>query len=511
MPTIFTLRRSYAFLLLATVTSVALADFFFYDHRIGWTVAAFTAIFLALFAFRDARFLRTLTGKIIALATIGLLLALIEQPTWLNVPYTILCLGALAIVNTFGPPRDVPQWVKRLTRLLATGWMRLFADNSIVIRFLARHGINPNAARGILAWLVPVLLTSVFVAIFAWANPIVADWLSHLGDWINRLIQLLPDFLNLARALFWLGFAIFAWTLMRARGRRSRKTRALPPPILSDAHRYELDPGFQIAPALAIRCLLLFNLVFAVENLLDVRYLTDPNSLPATMTYKEYVHRGAYPLIAAALLAGAFVLGTFRPNTATERSPWARRLVYLWIGQTIFLTLSAAWRLERYVGMSELTRWRVASVIWFALVATGLFYIIWRILTSRSNRWLLNINAVTAIAVLYFCCFINFDGMIANFNIRHCREGGGPGSSLDIEYFRDLGPTSLAALDTIRPKIDLDWRHKQAADVSADLHQELRDEMGDWRSWTLRRMRAQRAVEEQTRYAREKQQLAAAP
>jgi len=147
--------------------------------------------------------------------------------------------------------------------------------------------------------------------------------------------------------------------------------------------------------------LIVFNIIFAVENVLDLRYLPHSRNLPAGMTYKEYVHRGAYPLIAAALLAGAFVLVTFRPGSSTERSPAARRMVYFWIAQTVLLTLSAAWRLYRYVQMSELTRLRVASGIWFALVASGLIYIVWRIVQRKSNTWLVNLNAITALLLLY--------------------------------------------------------------------------------------------------------------
>src|SRR6185369_3824880 len=176
------------------------------------------------------------------------------------------------------------------------------------------------------------------------------------------------------------------------------------------------------------------------ENVLDLRYLYAPSEqMPTGTTYKQYVRRGAYPLVAAALLAGTFVLLTFRPNSETESSSPARKLVYAWIGQTILLTVSAAWRLEKYIVMTELTRLRVASAIWFLLVALGLFYIIRRIVAGRSNAWLVNINALTALIVLYPCCFVNFDGYIADFNAMHCQEAGGEGIAVDLDYMRDLG------------------------------------------------------------------------
>ncbi len=512
-------RRSYAVLAIGTLVSVAVADFLFYGHRIGWTAAAFTLVLLVLIAIRNSRFIVTSGGKIVAVAAVGLLAALVEQPTWLNVLYTILSLGGLAILNAFGLPRSFPEWAKRWGRLLATGWMRLFSDNRVLIRWLARRGISPTVAKSLIAWVVPVILASVFVGIFAWGNPIVAEWLSKIGTWAESVIESLPDFFNLTRMLFWLGFAMFAWALLRGRGKRWRVNRVQAvqrpalrgpgaPPIPRRATSTRTGPA--ITAGLVVRCLILFNLVFLVENALDVRFLGNKQLLVTTgVEYREYVRRGAYPLVAAALLAGAFVLIAFRAGSETERSVWARRLVYAWIAQTIFLTMTAAWRLEQYVEMSELTRLRVASVIWFFLVGIGLAYVIWRIVNSRNNLWLLNMNALTAAVLLYGCCFVNFDGMIADFNIRHCREGGGIGSSLDIEYFSDLGPASLAQLDAIRPRIDLQWRQDRAAKISADLHQELADEMSEWRSWTLRRSRVQRDVKNQDTLAKTNQQLAA--
>jgi len=201
-------------------------------------------------------------------------------------------------------------------------------------------------------------------------------------------------------------------------------------------------------------------------------------------------------LVAAALLAGAFVLVTFRPGSEIESSVAARKLVYTWIGQTILLTVSAAWRLQKYIDITELTRLRVASAVWFLLVALGLFYIIRRIVGGRSNAWLVNVNALTALIVLYPCCFVNFDGLIADFNAVHCQEAGGEGITLDIEYMRDLGTPALAALDSIRDKIALEPRRKFAERVSTDLHAQLATELSDWHSWTWRRQRSERAAEQ---------------
>src|SRR4051812_12102887 len=116
----FSWRRSYLSLLVATVIVVATADFFFYGHAIGWTAAAFTAVMLILLSARDNRFIETVGGRVCALAAVGLIAALIEQPTQLNVTYAFICLGALALINTGGWVADFPAWVLRLGRWLAT-------------------------------------------------------------------------------------------------------------------------------------------------------------------------------------------------------------------------------------------------------------------------------------------------------------------------------------------------------------------------------------------------------
>src|SRR5205814_6774944 len=130
------------------------------------------------------------------------------------------------------------------------------------------------------------------------------------------------------------------------------------------------------------------------------------------------------------------------------------------------LTLTAAWRLVVYVKLYELTRLRVASAIWFGLVALGLFFIVWRIVRHRSNGWLVNVNAIAALAVLYPCCFLNFDGYIADFNAQHCAEAGGPGIGLDIEYLYHLGTPALPALDRMSSRIALEPRRQLANRLS---------------------------------------------
>ena len=494
-------RRSYGFVLIATVAVVFTADSLLYNHRLGWCAALVAAALLGVLALRDMSFLAHAAGKITWAAAAGLLLALFEQPTMLNILFMLASLAVLALINSSGWDSDAIRWLRRIVRWFLIGWTRLFRDNGIVTCWLIRRGLSPTLARGIAAWIIPVLFTAVFVAIFAWANPIISDFFSRLGTFIGDVIDRLPEILNIARLLFWLCFATFAWSLMRSRTRRRGKRAdgmtadELNEWIAATRAAAREHNSLGLPASMVIRCLILFNLVFAIENVLDSRILWW-RTLPAGFNYTQYVHRGAYPLVAAALLAGAFVLLTFNPHSSTERSPWARRLVYFWIGQTIFLTCTAIWRLMRYVELTELTRLRFASAVWFLLVALGLVLIIWRIVRGRSNRWLVSANALATLLVLYPCCFINFDGIIADYNVRHCREAGGRGLELSIEYLRHLGPAALPALDAARDTLTTPTRRALARNYSQELHDQLEDDLRDWHAWTWRRERIMRQADE---------------
>src|SRR5262249_27238071 len=145
-------------------------------------------------------------------------------------------------------------------------------------------------------------------------------------------------------------------------------------------------PGGGVAsPELMLRALLLLNVVFALENGIDSVFLWGRVDLPLGLTYASYAHRGAYPLVAAALLVAAIVLVPSRRAGAVGGGRGARRLAYLWLAQTVALTGSAFQRLRLYVGVYGLTRLRLAAALWMLLIAFGLGAILVRLGLRRSN------------------------------------------------------------------------------------------------------------------------------
>jgi hypothetical protein len=222
---------------------------------------------------------------------------------------------------------------------------------------------------------------------------------------------------------------------------------------------------------------------------LDAYYLLAGGELPAGMTHAQYAQRGAYPLLATAILAALFVLATFGAGRGRRDMRIARLLVYLWLLQNLFLMGCAAWRLGLYVEAFTLTRWRVAAMIWMALVLCGLVWILLRIISGRSNLWLINVNAVTTAMMLYACALVDFDRWIAEYNVVHCRELRGHGPPVDLRYLESLGYDALPGfLALSQQTTDPDLR-KRISDASVRLRRDLAEDQRDWRGWTWRRER----------------------
>jgi len=158
-------------------------------------------------------------------------------------------------------------------------------------------------------------------------------------------------------------------------------------------------------------------------------------ALPEGMTAAEYAHRGAYPLLVTALLAGGFALAA-RPFAAEDRR--LRMLLLLWLAQNVALTISALLRLELYVEAFGLTYLRLHSAIWMGLVAAGLGLTGWQVWRGLPNGWLLLRTVGLGVGVLYAACFVNFAAIIAAENLKR--------PTYDAGYVCSLGPTAMGAI-----------------------------------------------------------------
>jgi len=469
-----------------------LADWLFYDQRSGISVVVF-AIALAgtaLLANNDQ--LAPRRAGLAGLVLLAGLVPAIEEVNALSLFFVVLALAMSVALVTGRELSRITDRLAALRDLYLIGPFRLIGD---VISSFRVHSLT----RGIALWIMPVAFASIFVLLFANANPLIEKWISLLNP--ARLFETI----NIWRTLFWLAALALVWPFIHVRWRR-RKPKLPAPQVAPVADAAPAHRDILGAPEI-LRSLILFNLLFAVQTLLDLIYLWGNAGLPGGISYAAYAHRGAYPLIATALLAAAFVLVAMRPQGAAEKSPIIRPLVYIFVAQNVLLVASSILRLHLYVEVYLLTYWRIAAFVWMLLVATGLVLIVLRIWFGHSNAWLVRKNLAVLIVTLYICALTNFAAIIGSYNVAHSKQAGGQGVALDTAYLAGLGPQALPALDRAT-QLGVDAACQNSAAVACtclvrrrgELVEMQAQDMASWRSWGFRSYRLQLYLDRRARH-----------
>jgi hypothetical protein len=308
--------------------------------------------------------------------------------------------GMMVLLPTTGTFDDGWRWFQRLA---AHALRSIVAPIIDLVRWRrvrrARSGRRFSLSDNLHGIALPVIGSGIILLLFVAANPVLAQWIDRLtgpGVWE----------VDVVRIMIWITVLVAAWSLLHP--------RPIQPIVGTFDGSGDLPlPGVTVASVR--RSLIAFNLLFAVQNAMDIAYLSAWVPMPAGITLADYAHRGAYPLIVTALLAALFVLVTLRPGSSTAAMPTIRRLV-----------------------------------------GCGLVFILWRLLGGRSAGWLINANLAAAGLVLSGFALTDSAAFVASWNARHARDVGGHGTALDLCYLHMLGDSSLPALIELEQRRDLD-------------------------------------------------------
>ncbi len=421
----------YSFLLKAAVAAalVIAYDWLLPGDMAGAVVGGFGAAWLIGLVAARADVRRDHRACIALAAAALFVTSLIDDPGPLGWTMFWCALSIAPLLPRTARFDDAWCWAARLGLHAVSSGVQPIRDLRLGLRRPRAQRRGVRAMLAILAF--PLIGGGLFLALFAAANPVIANALAA--------IRLPP----LWRVLVWTIVGFGVWPSLRPHPMTLRVAARLPDPE-------PVLPGTSL-PSVLI-ALALFNALFAIQNALDIAFLWSGGPLPTGMTQTEYVHRGAYPLIVTALIAGVMALAMLRPGSTSEQHPWARRMVVLWVAQNLILVASSVWRTIDYIETSMLTEWRIAALAWMALVAFGLGTIGWRIIKGRSARWLVNGNAAAALVVLTPCTFIDLGAIAADRNVRHQAP-----AAIDLCYLNEVGDGALF------PLIGLEHRPMDAA------------------------------------------------
>ncbi len=482
-PPIWTSRTAIAACALAAI--VLAGDLLLWNHEPGVSLFAFFAamIFGVLALHRD----KLGQGRTVVLFLIALLSAapFIETLS----PWALLTAQGGLVLLALGVSDKLPSfedWVAAFARFGVLAPVRLIGDSFRIATEGGQQKMGGHLLRAAVAWIVPLFFAAVFVLLFTAANPLIEAALR--ASRLDKLLELLQP----ARILLWGTIAVFAWPFLQP---KLLNWVALPP------MQGPMQPGAEslfFGRAAILNSLVLFNLIFATQTVMDLLYLWGGVRLPDGMTNAEYAHRGAYPLIVTAILAAAFVLAAMRKNGPGQTSPLIRTLVYVWVAQNVWLVISSILRLKLYVEEYQLSEMRFAAGVWMVLVAVGLMLIVAKIALGRTNKWLVTSNMAVLSLTLWGAALIDIQSIIAHYNVRHSYEVAGHGVPLDVGYISELGPAAIPAIDEYiatarfaspRQIVSFSALRGELADrvistdcATKDIHGCTRD----WREWTWR-------------------------
>jgi hypothetical protein len=446
------------------------------DWQIGISLPLFLGV-LGIVAIVCNRAASARHVQIVMVAVFGAgLLALVEEVNILSVILGTLATAMFVIVTT---TREAPCWQRDMLEAATSpflGPFRLASDVVDALRHIKRSA--PGWLGSLVAWIVPLSVFAVFLALFSSANPLIEHRLMQID--LSVLLGLLGSW----RMGFWILIICAIWPLIYRRFKSNPVQQ--PKPHTTAVEPSDLD--FLLGEKAILRSLILFNALFALQSGLDLTYLWGGANLPDGMNHAEYAHRGAYPLIATALLAAGFVLVAMRPNGPAEHSRLIRPLVLLWTAQNILLVVSSIFRLDLYVAAFSLTYLRFAAFVWMVLVAAGLVLMLIQIALRKPNSWLIAANAISLALVLYACCFINTPYLVASYNVEHSREVSGTGPNLDLKYLGSLGPQAEPAL---RPHVK-EMPVLQSVIFECRLRANYLRSYRNWRGWSFRTWRLER-------------------
>jgi len=196
--------------------------------------------------------------------------------------------------------------------------------------------------------------------------------------------------------------------------------------------------------------LAMLNLLVLFINLIDIKYVWFGFTYRPGLDLKSYVHDGTGMLIFSIVLAMAVLLFFFRGNlNFYKKNKWLRYGAYGWIFQNAILVVSVLLRDFYYIQYMGLAYKRIGVLVFLTMVLMGLATVFIKIHQRKTSYYLLRVNGWFAIILLVVSSCINWDELMANYNIAH-RDT----VPLDMKFLLTLSDKTLPLIDKNQQVLD---------------------------------------------------------
>ncbi|MEE1943840.1 DUF4173 domain-containing protein [Pedobacter sp. KR3-3] len=316
---------------------------------------------------------------------------------------------------------------------------------------------------------LPILVLLLFTALYSNANEVFAQYLSRLTDGLSAFFTHIYNFffadLSIERVVHVIiGLLFTAAILLGLKGngvealelkckeqlirnrKRNKNTFVYEFADLFLGSFIKRKMALKTENIIGILCFAMLNLLLLFLNLIDLSTLWLNTQSASAAHYATELHDGTNILIFSIVLAMIVILYFFNGNLNFYRkNKTLKLLAFIWIVQNTFLVLSVGLRDYNYVLMYGLTYKRIGVAIFLMLCTVGLITVYLKVAQRKTFFFLCKANGMVWYALLFVCCFANWDVFIVEYNLKNQKASG-----IDVNHLTDLSDKTLPLLDQNR-------------------------------------------------------------
>lgn len=334
------------------------------------------------------------------------------------------------------------------------------------LKLVEATGVKSTGIRKALRFLIiPMLIAGIFFLLYSFSNAVFHDVVGEIGIAVSNFFGRLFTWFSWDRLAFLLlGLFITGGLLMKMHSNYfSDKDLSQKNDLWrrkNNLARYKQSAMFDVLSLLmgrfakgnmALRnenvvgmiSLVMLNLLVLFINIIDIKYVWFGFTYSPGLDLKAYVHDGTGMLIFSIVLAMAVLLFFFRGNlNFYKKNKWLRYGAYGWIFQNAILVISVLLRDFYYIQYMGLAYKRIGVLVFLAMVLMGLVTVFIKIRLRKTSYYLLRVNGWFAIVLLVSASCINWDELMADYNIAHRNT-----VPLDVKFLLTLSDKTLPLID----------------------------------------------------------------
>ncbi|WP_156511067.1 MULTISPECIES: DUF4173 domain-containing protein [Emticicia] len=381
----------------------------------------------------------SVVSKLGHLASFFLMIGLMQE----NRSKTLFEAALQYIVNFFTTFIEAPRLLQRASE-------SAFGENKFA-KFISRN---------IFLTIIPMLVFGVFFLIFFNANPVFNELVNNSWKYVISLFNLTFDEASLGRVVFFLFATYLTFSIIFDWGVAKNLLKLFPQNeyITPSEEVAERDVNFQRNEyKIALMLIGSVNVLLLIINVIDINFLWLSFDYSQAGNLSKLVHEGTGTLILSIFLSIAILLYYFRKDlNFYQNNKLLKSLAYTWIVQNVILIISVSLRNYYYIDFYGLTHLRIGVGVFLLITLIGLCTLWLKIKDFKSFFYMFRVNTWALYAVFMGLTLVNWDVLIARYNLSHTFKNG-----VDYNYLLTLSDKTLPIIYENRAKLpnegNQDW------------------------------------------------------